>query len=197
MALATAFRTPYPRTADGDRVRTVLETHYEALWRFLRRMGVGESEVEDAAQHVMLVFAQRAWMIAGAAERSFLFGTAIRVASDFRRKRRRSAELADDVSLLELAHPTPNAESQFAEHELRRWLDRLLDELEPKFRAVFVLAELEELTMSEISELLDIPPGTVASRLRRARELFESKAILLKARLESIEPNEPNEGNDP
>jgi RNA polymerase sigma-70 factor (ECF subfamily) len=129
-------------------------------------------------------------MIAGAAERSFLFGTAIRVASDFRRRRRRSPELAEDAATLQLAHPTPNAESQFAEHELRQWLDRLLDELDPRFRAVFVLAELEELTMSEISELLDIPPGTVASRLRRARELFESKAILLRARLESIGPNE-------
>jgi RNA polymerase sigma-70 factor (ECF subfamily) len=190
MALATALRTPYIGTADRDRVRAALDAHYAALWRFLRRMGVGESEIEDAVQHVLMVFAQRAWMVAATAERAFLFGTAIRVASDFRRKRRRAVELEGEEAILQLEHPTPDAESQLAERELRRWLDRLLEELAPKFRAVFVLAELEELTMAEISELLDIPPGTVASRLRRARELFESKAFRLRTRLESTERDE-------
>jgi RNA polymerase sigma-70 factor, ECF subfamily len=47
-----------------------------------------------------------------------------------------------------------------------------------------VLAELEERTMAEISQILSIPAGTVASRLRRARELFEGKARELKSHLE-------------
>jgi RNA polymerase sigma-70 factor (ECF subfamily) len=49
-------------------------------------------------------------------------------------------------------------------------------------RAVFVLYELEQLTSAEIAELLQIPPGTVASRLRRARESFESCVARLRAR---------------
>jgi RNA polymerase sigma-70 factor (ECF subfamily) len=46
---------------------------------------------------------------------------------------------------------------------------------------VFVLAELEEMTKGETARLLGIPAGTVASRLRRARELFATKALALRA----------------
>jgi len=44
-----------------------------------------------------------------------------------------------------------------------------------ELRAVFVAYELEEATMAEVSEALGIPPGTVASRLRRSRELFQTQ----------------------
>jgi RNA polymerase sigma-70 factor (ECF subfamily) len=56
----------------------------------------------------------------------------------------------------------------------RKLLDRLLDEMDPQIRSVFVLYELEEMTMGEIANLLEIPGGTVASRLRRARTEFKS-----------------------
>jgi RNA polymerase sigma-70 factor (ECF subfamily) len=187
MSFATALPSSYAAASGDDRVRAALDAHYDALWCFLRRMGVAEGELDDAVQHVLLVFAQRAWRISTTAERSFLFGTAMRVAADFRRRRHHTLEVGDDA-LFQLAHPTPDAEHQLAEHELRRCLDRLLDELPAKFRAVFVLAEIEELTMAEIGELLGIPAGTVASRLRRARELFEAKALALKVHLETTLP---------
>ena len=53
---------------------------------------------------------------------------------------------------------------------------RVLNDLPMELRAVFVLYELEELTMAEIASTLGLPPGTVASRLRRSRELFETLA---------------------
>ena len=56
-------------------------------------------------------------------------------------------------------------------------LQRVLNEL-PILQAVFVLYELEELTMAEIATTLELPPGTVASRLRRSRDQFESLAAL-------------------
>jgi RNA polymerase sigma-70 factor, ECF subfamily len=188
MALATALTMCRLGTPENVRVRAAIEAHYDALWRFLRRMGVAESETEDAVQQVLLVLALRVWVVSPDAERSFLFATALRVAADFRRKRHRTAEVAGEDAIVALAHPVPDAEHQVAEHELRRLLDNLLEELSPRFRAVFVLAELEEMTMAEISELLGIPPGTVASRLRRARELFETKAQALRERCESSQP---------
>jgi RNA polymerase sigma-70 factor (ECF subfamily) len=51
-------------------------------------------------------------------------------------------------------------------------LDRVLADMDLDLRAVFVLYEIEEVTMAEIATVLQIPPGTVASRLRRAREDF-------------------------
>jgi RNA polymerase sigma-70 factor (ECF subfamily) len=166
------------------RLRDVVRLHHDALWRFLRRMGVPEDQVEDATQQVLLVFAARAAGVEEGAERSFLFGTAVRVASGRRRKLQQGREVADPEAILRQHDPSPDAERQLGEKELRRCLDLLLDELPAEQRAVFVLAELEEVTMAEIARLLGIPPGTVASRLRRAREVFAEKADDLRAYIE-------------
>ena len=50
-----------------------------------------------------------------------------------------------------------------------------------ELRSVFILHTFEELTMAEIAELLELPPGTVASRLRRARGMFRDRIEALKA----------------
>jgi RNA polymerase sigma-70 factor (ECF subfamily) len=165
-------------------VRDAIDAHYVPLWHFLRRMGVDESQVEDATQQVLLVFARRSDAIEPQVVRSFLFGTALRVASDFRRKRQRTVTVVDLDEAGEQAHPAPDAEEQAAQSELRRLLDRALDELTPELRAVFVLAEIDEMTLAEIARVLSIPAGTVASRLRRAREVFAEKANELRPYVE-------------
>ena len=72
------------------------------------------------------------------------------------------------------------------EKEERALLDSALDALDPEAREVFVLHELEQMTMVGIAEALGIRPGTVASRLRRAREQFEQSALRLRSRLNKI-----------
>ena len=173
------------RTSDAARVRGSRDTHYEAVWRFLRRIGLRSADVDDATQKVVLVFAGRVASIEPAAERSFLFSSAIRVASDARRKRARSREtLAEDGETIDVEDPSASAEDAIDERRLRRWLDEVLDSLSEEHRAVLVLVDVEEQTMAEASDVLGIPKGTVASRLRRSRELFEESANALKARLE-------------
>jgi RNA polymerase sigma-70 factor (ECF subfamily) len=66
--------------------------------------------------------------------------------------------------------------------EKRALLDEILEALPMNLRAAFVLYELEELTVTEISNMLSIPRGTVASRLRLARKEFEKVVKRLKAR---------------
>jgi RNA polymerase sigma-70 factor (ECF subfamily) len=154
-------------------------------------MGVPEAHVEDAVQQVLLVFARRAADVDQGAERSFLFGTAHRVASDVRRKVQRDREVVDDDAVLRHVDPAPDAEGRLGDAQLRACLDRVLGGLDPDVRAVFVLAELEEMTMAEVSKLLAIPPGTVASRLRRARELVAAGACALREHLEKGAGDEP------
>jgi RNA polymerase sigma-70 factor (ECF subfamily) len=72
--------------------------------------------------------------------------------------------------------PELDPEALAEKQRLRAVLQRVLNQLPMELRAVFVLYELEELTMVEIAKTLHLPPGTVASRLRRSRELFESMA---------------------
>jgi RNA polymerase sigma-70 factor (ECF subfamily) len=64
----------------------------------------------------------------------------------------------------------------------RELLDEILDAMAFDLRTVFVLYEVEELTMAEIAEALDLPPGTVASRLRRARADFQRRVARLQSR---------------
>src|SRR5262249_39954342 len=114
-------------------------------------------------------------------ERSFIFGTVMRIAAKLRRaqKRRREVPSEDDV---ERSDSAPNAEAALDDKEARELLDQVLSELPDELRTVFVLFELEEVTLSEIGDLLGLPQGTVASRLRRAREFFEASAKRLRAR---------------
>lgn len=173
------------RTTDAVdlRTRAALEHHYDAVWRFLRRLGVPEPDVEDAAQRVFLVFARRTDGVASGTERSFLLGTALRVASEARRSRARSTRDVDphaeskDVE----AHvdPAPGPDEQVDARRMRAWLDDVLDALPGELREVLVLVDLEEETMSAASAVLGIPAGTVASRLRRARDAFERSALAL------------------
>jgi RNA polymerase sigma-70 factor (ECF subfamily) len=160
-------------------------THYDAVWRFSRRLGVSLADVEDAVQKVFVVLARRIGSIEPGAERSFLFASAVRVASDARRARARSREkLAEPDETFDARDDAPTAEARIDDQRLRKWLDEVLDTMTEEHRIVLVLVDIEEHTMAEACEVLGIPQGTVASRLRRAREIFQESAKALKAKLE-------------
>jgi RNA polymerase sigma-70 factor (ECF subfamily) len=142
---------------------------YRLIWRLLRRLGVHEHAVDDAAQQVFLVAAERLADIAPASERSFAFGTALRVAQSLRRKHSRE-EASADADLSASSLPGPDELSD--QRRTRERLDRIIEQLPLDLRTVFILFELEGLSSPQIAELVEAPLGTVASRLRRARERF-------------------------
>jgi RNA polymerase sigma-70 factor (ECF subfamily) len=106
----------------------------------------------------------------------------MRIASEARRKIARRQEVLGPV---ELTDPAPGAEELLSQQQARRVLDEVLEALPDDLRAVFILYELEEQTAAEIASMLSLPPGTVASRLRRARSAFEGIIKRLKARRQS------------
>lgn len=166
------------------RVRAAIDAHYDSIWRFLRRLGVRAADAEDAAQKVFVILAGRLGDVAPKAERSFLFSTALRVASDFRKRSARSREdLAEHDLPANAQDPGPSADEAIDDRRMRRWLDEILSGLADEHREVLVLVDIEGETMSTAAAVLGIPPGTVASRLRRARELFEAAAEELKKRI--------------
>ena len=158
------------------RVRRVVEEQYDFVWRSLRRLGVPESSADDAAQQVFCVFAKRTAAVLPEKEKTFLFGVVIRVAQNARRSRARRPEVYDDDAIASLTAAEPGPDQLVDDRRARVLLDALLADLPMDLRTVFVLYELEELTMAEIATTLELPNGTVASRLRRAREQFESLA---------------------
>jgi RNA polymerase sigma-70 factor (ECF subfamily) len=156
------------------RLQALVDQHFDFAWRSLRRLGVPEPTVDDAAQQLFLVVAAKLDLITPDRVRSFIFGTAVRIASDLRRALGRERERTSNETDT-LCDPVPELDELLEQKRARELLDRWLDELPMDLRTVLVLAEGEGMTMSEIARLCDLPPGTVASRLRRARAALLAK----------------------
>lgn len=163
------------------RFREMVDAHYDFIWRSLRRLGVTQGDADDATQQVFVTAARKLAKIRLGSERSFLFQTALRTAADNRRTHRRRREVtADEIPENdEVLDDAPTAEDVVDLRRARRALDAILDDMPIELRAVFALFELEEVTMAEISLLLELPTGTVASRLRRARREFRERVARL------------------
>jgi RNA polymerase sigma-70 factor (ECF subfamily) len=166
---APAERIP-PVEVDRARLEQIFNDHHAAVWRALRRRGLSPEAAEDATQETFLLAAERLGDIAPECERSFLIGTGLRVAHTLKRKTVRW-ELDEDMDL-RLSGGRDAGEAR-ADMQL---CDLVLSKVGRELAEVFVLYEIEGLTSPEISELLEIPLGSVASRLRRAREQFRSAA---------------------
>jgi len=170
--------------ARAIRLRALVDAHQDFIWRSLRRLGVPAAQVDDATQEVFCVAMRRLDQIEREAERSFLFGVAMRVASDARRACVRSRERADPTAIDIAVATSPTPEAILDKQEALVLLDEALDALDDETRAVFVLFEIEGFTSPEIASLLVLRLGTVASRLRRGREQFHAAATRLRARLD-------------
>jgi RNA polymerase sigma-70 factor, ECF subfamily len=148
----------------------VYEAEFDFVWRSLLLLGVSPSAVEDATQDVFSVVSRRLGSFEGrSALRTWLFAILQRVASNQRRtvrRKQRQLEPLDDSAPCQL--PTPQAQVEAAESIDR--VQRFCDTLDPDWRAVFVLALLEELPAPEVSLAVGIPVNTVYSRVRQLRE---------------------------
>lgn len=162
-------------------LRRIFAAHIDFVYRILRRFGVPAGHVEDAAQQVFLVVAKTLRTTTIAHERAFLFRTATHVALHARRKAGRTREvLGEELGEVRCTEALPD--ERIDQARARAALDDVLDEMSDELRTVFVLFELEELSMANIAEIVGIPAGTVASRLRRAREEFRDRLPRILAR---------------
>lgn len=155
-----------------ERVIALVEAHHDLVWRALRRLGVLGADTDDAAQQVFLIALRKIDRITPGKERSFLYGVALRVARA--RRRRSRARRMDPLPEEGLPSDAASPHEMAAQVEAWRRVEIALDALKTDLREVFVLHEIEELSGPAIAELLGIPTGTVASRLRRARAAFRA-----------------------
>ncbi len=168
---------------DATRLSELLRAHYASVWRTLRRLGISEASADDAAQEVFIVLSRRLGDVRDGCERTFLLSCAVRVAANHRRSWRARHEVVDDRALADERDPGPTAEQLLDQKRLRQALDDVLDGWPEDIRTAFVLFELEGLSVPEIAQITETKLGTVASRLRRARELFQAGAKRLRARV--------------
>ena len=158
--------------------KEVYDAHFAFVWRSLRRLRIPEPSLKDAMQDVFLVVHRRLGEFEGRAKVStWLFGICLRVAKDYRRRAHVRREVLDDTNFASLVDHDSDTSAGAEERENLALFEAALDELEIDQRAVFILFELESMTGDEIAEALQIPLGTVYSRLRLGRAAFKKAAL--------------------
>lgn len=155
------------------------------MWRTLRRLGVEHAQLDDAVQDVFIVVHRRLPEFDGRSLRGWLYAIAVRVASDHRRGR---AQQRAEPLPPTLVDPRPDPAQTSELEESVRLLHQLLAELDEPKRTVFVLGELEELSVPEIAAALAENQNTVASRLRAARRGFDEAFRRHRARSQGRRP---------
>lgn len=153
--------------------RQLYERCQQRVYRLIVRM-VGRNEAADAQQEVFLqVFRELHRFDSRSSFETWLYRVTINEAlQHLRRQRRwRWTSLVSDVVDHEL-----NQERQLDYKDL---LEQALARLEPELRSLYLLREVEEKSYAEIAEVTQLPEGTVASRLNRARQLLKQHLVEL------------------
>jgi RNA polymerase sigma-70 factor, ECF subfamily len=162
------------------RLTVMFESHHETVWRMLCRRGIDAEGAADLVQQSYLIAAQRLDDIRPGCERAFLLETGLRLARTMSRKLNRM-QFEEDMDLH--AGPDIRAEEALDQRRAVDLMDRVLATLGADLLEVFLLFEMEHISMREIADMLKIPLGTVASRLRRAREAFRAESARLERAL--------------
>lgn len=160
---------------------TIFREHAPFVWRVVRRLGVAESDTADVCQEVFVVIHRRLAEFEGRSSvRTWVYGICVRAASDYRRRvSRRRETVTDDVPE---AATEPRQDVALSMREARARLDRVLDELDDDKRAVFVLYEIEELTMADVASAVGCPLQTAYSRLHAARAQVQESIQRMRTR---------------
>lgn len=166
--------------AVGDEFEAVVRAHARHVFQVAYSVLRNHHDAEDAAQETFLRFLKHRKRWGEIRERrAWLARTAWRVALDRRRRDPEVAveEAADSVS--KLRAEGKSAEEIAAQSEMRALLAHLIAALPRDLRDVLALSTVEEMTSSEIAEVLAIPGGSVRTRLMRARDLLREKLTAL------------------
>ena len=170
-ARASGMRTVVLTAVQRERFHALYREHFDFVFRNLRRLGVADASVEDALQDVYVVVLRRIDEFSGTHVKAWLFAILVRVASNYRRSFRRRAPL-EPLREEQLVSAQPGPFEQAARQQSRRILHAFLDSLDDNRRAVFVMAELEQMTAPEIAQAISANVNTVYSWLRGARAEF-------------------------
>jgi len=167
-----------PSTLCRDRVspfETLYKQYFDFVWASVRRLGVPAPGTDDVVQEVFIVIHSRLHTLEQPqALRSWIYGVVRRTVSTYHRSQRtKDASGATLAAEPDLRRTPPTPFDLTEQNAQLRLLWSLLEELDEPKREVFAMAELDELTVPEIAEILGIPLNTAYSRLRAARQAFE------------------------
>lgn len=163
------------RAGDSAALDALLELHQAQIYRFGLKMCRDPEDARDVMQETMIAMARGVRDFRGA---SSLSTWLYQIARSFCIKKRRkskfaptveSSQLCDDIDAKASLEPQPGPEELLASKRIDDALQRAIRELDPKYREVLLLRDVEGLTAPEVAEVLQLSPEAVKSRLHRAR----------------------------
>jgi RNA polymerase sigma-70 factor (ECF subfamily) len=157
----------------GVSFNALYREHFAYVWRSLRRLGIREADLPDLTHDVFVVVHRKlADFDASRPAKPWLFGICFRTALDKKRRHSSFKESLSDTAGEHAVASMPDGAAVVEQKEAHDVVMKALDELDLDKRAVFVMHELEGLSMPEIARVVDAPINTLYSRLRLAREDF-------------------------
>jgi len=181
----------YRQTADASLFRVIVDRHHDDLIRFLNRLMGDAAGAEDVFQEAFLqVHTSQDSFDASRKFRPWLFTIAANKARDYMRKncRRKTLDLSAPlngsgdgsdgnsgtfIDLMEIRVPSPDA--RLNDEETSAAVQKVLDQLPYALREILLLSYFQRLTYAQIADELEIPLGTVKSRLHSAVASFAKK----------------------
>jgi RNA polymerase sigma factor (sigma-70 family) len=170
---------PKPDARTVERFRTLLLPHLDAAYGYARWLTRNPTDAQDVAQESLLKALRYFHSFHGEMARPWLLRIVRNTWIDFK-ARNQSEQISMDV-LEECAAEGQNPERSALAGDRRRQVAAALAALPTELREVLVLREIEELSYRHIATVLDLPIGTVMSRIARARQRLATE---LKSRLE-------------
>lgn len=164
---------PESVTAD-DRLSEIYDAYFANVFRWVRAFGCPESDIEDVTQEVFLVVQRKLSSFNGDNVAAWLYQIASLMVRDHRRRAwfRRVFYGGRDETLATLATSAPSPSELLEEQQRRQMIYTLVGQMNVKWRAAFVLFEIEGYSGEEIAALERIPVATVWTHLHRARKEF-------------------------
>lgn len=153
---------------DPAEFEEIFRRHYSSIYRHaVRRVGVADAGDLAADVFVRALAVRDHYDLSRADCLPWLYGIASNLAGDrLRRLRRRSAEA---FPLEPIGNMAEDADSRLDAERLAELVNPVLQGMSEPDRTTFLLYALDDLTYAEIADLLDVPPGTVGSRISRVR----------------------------
>jgi RNA polymerase sigma-70 factor, ECF subfamily len=152
-------------------VAQLVAEHYQAVYRYAYRLCGLTADAEDLTQQAFLVAQRKLPQLREDANaRSWLFAVLRNCFLKDRQRRRPMPVVNLPLNVDSIPAETPKEEDID-----RQQLQAALDQLSDNFRLVLVMFYFEDLSYREIADELDLPIGTVMSRLARAKAFLRSK----------------------
>jgi RNA polymerase sigma-70 factor, ECF subfamily len=167
------------RTGELAAVGEAYDRHHEQVRRFARRLLGDESVAEDLVQETFLTLPRAVQRFEGRSSlRTFLVSIAANHSRHHVRAASRRRTAMDKAAQEDVApghsHASANPEQELQRRQMAALLNRCLDQLSHDHRLVFILCEVEDYTSAKASEVLDVPEGTVRTRLMHAKKKLRS-----------------------